>query len=76
MGRYKKGFEYKGCNEDCFNCSYPDCMKPVQQMKPTRDITDIPRVDCESGESQSRMYTLELGGFGGARPNASRKFYL
>jgi hypothetical protein len=26
------------------------------------------------GESQARMFTLELGGYGGARPNTSKKF--
>ena len=20
--------EYRGCDEDCFNCKYPDCLKP------------------------------------------------
>lgn len=25
----KKG----GCNEDCFNCKYPDCYKPSYMMK-------------------------------------------
>ena len=73
MGRYKKGFEFKGCNEDCFNCSYPDCMKPASDMKPTRDVTDIHRVDYGSGESQAKMYTL--GGLGGAKQNLSKKFY-
>ena len=77
MGRYKKGFEYKGCNEDCLNCPYPDCVKPAREMKPVRDITNIPRADNESGgKSQARMFTLELGGYGGASPNISRKFYL
>ena len=22
-----------GCDEDCFNCPYPDCYKPALQMK-------------------------------------------
>lgn len=75
LGRYKKGFEFKGCNEDCERCPYPDCLKPAHDMKPLRDITDISRVDRMGGESQGRMFTLELGGYGGARPNISRKFY-
>lgn len=27
-----------GCNEDCFNCKYPDCYKPSKEIKPMRDI--------------------------------------
>jgi hypothetical protein len=34
MGRPRKGYKYQGCNEDCFNCPYPDCYKPAQGMKP------------------------------------------
>lgn len=25
--------KFKGCNEDCFNCPYPDCLKPAAKMK-------------------------------------------
>ena len=75
MGRYKKGLEYKGCDEDCLKCPYPDCLKPASLMRPVRDITNIRRADYEAGESQARMFTLELGGFGGAMPNVNRKFY-
>lgn len=74
----KKGYrKFKGCNEDCFNCPYPDCFKPVAEMKPLREIASLTRVDnLSGGESQARMFTLELGGYGGATPNISRKFYL
>lgn len=24
---------YKGCDEDCFHCKYPDCLKPVSKIK-------------------------------------------
>lgn len=23
---------YHGCNEDCFNCEYPDCLKPYSEF--------------------------------------------
>lgn len=72
----KAKLKYHGCNEDCEHCTYPDCLKPAHDMKPTRDVTDISRVDRMGGESQGRMFTLELGGYGGARPNISKKFYL
>jgi hypothetical protein len=60
---------FHGCNEDCLNCPYPDCYKPVSQMKKSiREMTNLPRCDKEGGESQNKMYTLELGGH-------SRNFY-
>jgi hypothetical protein len=71
----RKGYrKFHGCNEDCFNCPYPDCYKPIKEMKPLRETADISRVDKMSGNSQGNMYTLELGGYGGAKPNMSRKF--
>ena len=24
--------KYNGCKEDCFNCPYSDCLKPVSKM--------------------------------------------
>jgi hypothetical protein len=42
-------------------------------MTPLRDI-GLPTVTARS-ISAPRMYTLELGGYGGARPNLNRKFY-
>lgn len=62
----KKG----GCSEDCFNCPYPDCYKPSQEIKFNESFA----VTKTAGKSQSRMFTLNLGGYGGARPNLSKKF--
>lgn len=28
-----------GCDEDCFNCPYPDCYKPALQMKKEKNRT-------------------------------------
>ena len=64
----KKG----GCNEDCFNCPFPDCYKPSQKMKYDESLF-VSKAVAEV-ESQARMFTLELGGYGGARPNISKKF--
>ena len=64
----KKG----GCNEDCFNCPFPDCYKPVNDMKYNESFS-VSKAICGT-ESQARMFTLELGGYGGARPNISKKF--
>lgn len=25
--------KFTGCDEDCFNCEYPDCMKPAYLIK-------------------------------------------
>ena len=76
MGRKKGQRKFHGCNEDCENCPYPDCYKPVGEMKPLREIANILRCDrLDCGESQQKMYTIELGKYGGVRPNISRKFY-
>lgn len=64
----KKG----GCTEDCFNCPFPDCYKPSQIMK--TDESFFLSKAMGGGESQARMFTLELGGYGGARPNTSKKY--
>ena len=72
----KKGYrKFKGCNEDCFNCPYPDCYKPVNEIKNDFNMRTLLFGD-NGTKSQSRMFTLELGGHGGATPNISRKFYL
>ncbi len=62
----KKG----GCTEDCFNCPFPDCYKPSQDIKFNESFT-VPNI---TGKSQARMFTVMLGGYGGARPNLSKKF--
>lgn len=69
MMKKRKGV-YRGCNEDCFNCPYPDCYKPAQNMKSDESFF----VSKTEGKSQSKMYTVLLGGYGGARPNISKKF--
>ena len=72
---YKRGetqSRYRGCNEDCANCPYPDCYKPVHQMKATREIATVREV--EHPTSQQKMYTLCIGGYGRTSPNARKKF--
>lgn len=39
-----------GCNEDCFNCKYPDCYKPAKDIKPMRDL-DIRVVKSENNNT-------------------------
>lgn len=68
------GKRFSGCDEDCFNCLYPDCRKPAASFKADKDAKKSRAV--VTSESSSRMYTLELGGYGGPRPNISRKFYV
>ena len=67
----RKGI-YRGCNEDCFNCPYPDCYKPAGKMKHDSSFF-ISKAETTS-ESQAKMFTVMLGGYGGARPNLSKKF--
>lgn len=50
-----------GCDEDCFNCRYPDCVKPVQKIKTDNSYT-IP-TGKDKSESQQKMYTVELKHF-------------
>ena len=26
--RVRKGYDFPGCDDDCFNCKFPDCLKP------------------------------------------------
>lgn len=73
QNRMTKIFNKKGgCNEDCFNCPFPDCYKPTQEMKYNESFF-VSKAVVEA-ESQARMFTLELGGYGGPRPNISKKF--
>lgn len=72
-GKGIKPLKFHGCNEDCFNCPYPDCKKPAGKFKTDRTVIEA---KPKSTESAPRMYTLELGGFGGINPNISRKFYV
>ena len=74
MGRPKKGQVFKGCDEDCQNCPYPDCYKPIHELKASTEFT--PSQVENKGKTQSHMYTLELGGVGKNMPNLSKKFYL
>lgn len=68
----KKKPKYAGCNEDCFNCPYPDCLKPAQKMDKKNNVRVIPReTHCES---QARMFTVELGKYNSIVPNVSRKY--
>ena len=66
---------FKGCNEDCFNCIYPDCKKLANKMKSTSEITGNLRANTKTGESQSRMFTLMLGKVSYTLPNAAKKYY-
>lgn len=63
-----------GCNEDCFNCPFPDCYKVSSLLKTDEAAKEALRVGGDT--SQSRMYTLELGGVGSNMPNISKKYYL
>lgn len=74
MGRPRKGYKYQGCNEDCFNCSYPDCYKPAQGMKPIHHKDGIGRAKEKKLTSQQKMYSLCLGGKGTNSPNSSKSF--
>ncbi len=38
--RLKKSARFMGCNEDCFNCPYPDCRKPAHKMKTDKALTE------------------------------------
>lgn len=75
MARKKGWRKFKGCSEDCLNCPYPDCYKPAKEIKHEFNMKTLLFGGSEA-ESQQRMFTLELGGHGGATPNISRKFYL
>ena len=50
-----------GCNEDCFNCPYPDCLKPTHEIR-TDNSYSIP-IAKGTAESQPKRCTIELKGF-------------
>jgi hypothetical protein len=52
--------KFKGCNEDCFNCKYSDCKKPVHQLKQDNSIFNAIRIKG----NQEKRYTVSLGGYG------------
>ena len=61
MVKRKRGRpKFKGCNEDCFNCPYTDCKKPVNQLKQDNSIVQAIRI----GGSQNKRYTVALKGWG------------
>lgn len=66
--------KFLGCDEDCFHCKYSDCLKGASKMKAEK-IKRRP-VMRDEVRTQSRMYTLELGGVGRNMPNISKKYYL
>lgn len=50
--------KFNGCNEDCANCPYPDCLKPVREIK----TENISKREKEQETSQGKMYTVSVGG--------------
>lgn len=73
MGRKKGSKNFKGCNEDCAHCPYPDCYKPVAEMKATRETVDISEKRDIDVKSQGKMYTFELGKYNSNSPNYRKK---
>lgn len=76
MTEHKKTKIFKkkgGCNEECAHCPYPDCYKPSHQIKSDGEF--ISKKEKETMTSQGKMYTVCLGGYGGVRPNLSKKYY-
>lgn len=74
MPRKKGVSKFHGCTEDCLNCPYPDCYKPVQGMKPIYYGDGIGRAKEKKLSSQQKMYTLCLGGRGADSPNSNKSF--
>lgn len=69
MPRKKGQTKFKGCNEDCFHCPYPDCYKPVALIKKDKTVGKV-RKPCGS---QERRFTVTLGGRG--NPSGTRYAY-
>lgn len=72
--RGKRKPKYQGCDEDCGHCPYPDCLKPVAQMKPAREVASVREI--ENPTSQGKMYTTSFGGYSSCSPNPRRKYYF
>lgn len=68
----KRKTTYKGCNEDCLNCKYPDCLKPANEMQ-SDHLIKVARPS--ETESAPHMYTVELGKINTIIPNVNRSYY-
>jgi hypothetical protein len=64
--------KFNGCDDNCFECPYSDCLKPSYKMNVDKDLQKAMLV--RKGESRPHMYTVELGG-GHDTPLISKKFY-
>ena len=60
----KERIKWQGCNEDCFNCRYPDFLKPINKMKSERRHAVIPR---KHSERQAGMFSFVFGECGGKK---------
>ena len=72
----RKRPKWEGCNEDCEHCPYPDCLKPVNQMRAAREIVNLQETSDEYIKSQSKMYTVSLGKYNYSSPNPNRKAWF
>ena len=62
-GAYRQNYKrikvkFTGCDEDCAHCPYPDCLKPVKEIK----TENISKREKEQETSQQKMYTVGVGG--------------
>lgn len=65
-----------GCNEDCLNCHYPDCYKPISEIDYKSPLPRVDKIHNSNSTIYSPMFTLELGSMGRNTPNISKKFWL
>lgn len=71
--RKRKKPKWEGCNEDCEHCPYPDCFKPVAEMKATREVINLQEKRDEFIKTQGKMYSVTLGKYNTHYPNSNRK---
>lgn len=64
---------YKGCNEDCEHCPYPDCYRPYSEMRATSEVINLQETRDEKLKSQGKMYSVTLGKYNAQYPNSNRK---
>ncbi len=59
MSRYTKSRKkFTGCDEDCFNCQYRDCLKPTYKMN--RDDSISRAVNYVPKSSGGHIYSSTI----------------
>lgn len=71
------GKKFFGCSEDCLNCRYPDCLKPVCKMDLKSPLERVDRINKRKTDGSSLVgsFSLELGSAYGNAVKITGKYW-